>query len=317
MTRRSNGSRRAYRSGTKETWRNTVWNIMADEVPPDRPIIYLAGPEDNDRLVALRHGIEHHRLVAIDTSEENIRRRVKGEHGGLGLDERLEDVAWAWPDSWPVGAVVADFCGGWTKALVAFLLALARPAFHGCVVTINLLRGRDPLVHEVFPGLGQDFGRSIESWQKYADEYRAELARARSACLRGATVRDPAQYGEWVKELKAIVNIMDWMHAAHPLSRARLAIGHLWGCNICAIPLGPLLHYRSDMQMFDSAVFQIRGQGHWLGWTGFAEHGPRIWREECQRFVGETQPKPAVARRITAIRAVSTMRRDTPGPLIA
>ena len=108
----SAGESRAYDSGTKETWRNTVWNILAKEADRTRPCIYLAGPEDNDRLVAIRHGYPHHLLVAVDKSKDNINDAVKEKHCGLGLDAPLESVCWVWPSTWPIGAVVADFCGG-------------------------------------------------------------------------------------------------------------------------------------------------------------------------------------------------------------
>jgi hypothetical protein len=351
-----NGADRDYGSGTKESWRNTVWNTLAGHADRARPVIYLAGPQDNDRLAALRHGFGRDRLIAVDACADNIDAVVKGRHRGLGIDARLEDVCWAWPDNFPVGAVVADFCGGITKAALAFALALTRPAFDGAVVAVNLLRGRDPLAEDdrlEYDASVVAYARTLSSLIAYIQKYKRDLntkilgmihasaqARVRDTSrksLRGMrrfmeklVARKLKTFPPWVNICRIhddIMDLADHLIAADELSRARRMLGVLWNFGVPAWPLSPLMSYRSGRQTFDSVVVKIFGPQE-TAKSGAEVIGEALGKIRCDvaapaarlEEMGYDAHSAAIGRlrqRIIAVRAVGTRIAGDPGPLLA
>jgi hypothetical protein len=63
------GATRDYDVGRKNHWRRTIWNeILRRTAGQEKQnvVLYLAGPQDLDRTVALQKGVPDQNLVAID-----------------------------------------------------------------------------------------------------------------------------------------------------------------------------------------------------------------------------------------------------------
>lgn len=63
------GATRDYDVGPKNHWRRTIWNEILRRTAgqeKEKLILYLAGPQDLDRKVALQKGVPDQNLVAID-----------------------------------------------------------------------------------------------------------------------------------------------------------------------------------------------------------------------------------------------------------
>lgn len=148
-----------YIDASKDTWRGWKWNAIAhaalqfnDRLPPaerarrlsQKTVLYLVGPEDHDRRKALAKGFANHNLIAVDICQERID-EVRAV-GGLGICGSLQNILLSWPQDWPVDVVDADFCGGLVNDIgeLPFCFNLCRGAYAETVVSMNLLRGRDP-----------------------------------------------------------------------------------------------------------------------------------------------------------------------------
>jgi hypothetical protein len=62
------GATRDYDVGPKNHWRRTIWNEILRRTAgqeKENLILYLAGPQDLDRKVALQKGVPDQNLVAI------------------------------------------------------------------------------------------------------------------------------------------------------------------------------------------------------------------------------------------------------------
>ncbi len=105
------------------------------------PILYLAGPEDMDRHVAISKGVPNSNLIAIDRDERNAL-YVRNGRNPVILGSALH-VLKAWPDTRGVCAVMLDLCSGFTQENAQLIDAVHRRPFKGSVVMINMLRGRD------------------------------------------------------------------------------------------------------------------------------------------------------------------------------
>lgn len=153
----------SYDGGEKQSWRGWQWNRIAEMLPGCRQgmrpsqlrsaarkavALYLCGPDDMDREKALRSGFLNHNLIAVDIDEDNIEnvRRT----GGLGIVGNLADAIAMWPPTLMPSAIVADLTGGLTKSALDIhaALVLSGAIRAGTVVSINLLRGRDPQTNE-------------------------------------------------------------------------------------------------------------------------------------------------------------------------
>jgi len=148
-----------YRNNTKETWRNWAWN-RAIELQPElrdrrrrtpanirrvlanKTAIYLVGPEDLDRQVAIAKGFRNENLIAIDVEKENIARVRKA--GGIGVCCDIADAILAWQQE-QIDIVMADFCGGISTNLWRLLhsMIISQNVGGHSVLCVNMLRGRD------------------------------------------------------------------------------------------------------------------------------------------------------------------------------
>jgi len=147
----------SYQNGTKETWRGWQWNQIVKRLCGPKPlgpaatreklkdklVVYLVGPNDVDRDVAVRKGFRSENLIAVDID----RKRVSSTRaaGGLAVAGSLTHIAAAWPTNRPVDALIADFCFGFDVEFMKFAHAICMSPMLSphAAVSVNLLRGRD------------------------------------------------------------------------------------------------------------------------------------------------------------------------------
>lgn len=139
---------RSYLNGTKNNWRRWQWNRICDRLkvsgvdPRDAGVLYLAGPDDEDRRVAKERGFRHENLVAVERDEGNA--AALRSRGVLTFHGELSDAV-EHPPLDRLDVVIADLCGG-LSALTADLYASLcglRPRGQVTIVAVNMLRGRD------------------------------------------------------------------------------------------------------------------------------------------------------------------------------
>lgn len=166
-----------YVSIAKEHWRRWVWNRVIERIPKlgvdgfmrkNATVLYLVGPEDFDRPLAVEKGFRTHNLIAVDLDKKCVSRVRRA--GNLAVCARLEDLVATWPEDWPIHAVVADFtCGLDNKTAKTFLAALytSRATVLGkTVVAVNLQRGRDPDSNPIREAIEEtrQYGKSLGWW---------------------------------------------------------------------------------------------------------------------------------------------------------
>lgn len=147
----------SYQSGTKETWRNWQWNRIVEllcdgrklgpagqrERLRDKTVLYLVGPNDEDRKCAIKRGFVSNNCIAVDIDESRTVEVRK--NGGRAICGSLHQVVMGWKRDRKIDVVVADFCHGLTNDAIGLVNAFnASPAIgRHTVVSINLMRGRD------------------------------------------------------------------------------------------------------------------------------------------------------------------------------
>lgn len=167
-----------YTNQRKETWRGWQWNRVLNAIASvrsnhrvsrknptnkrhrarlvnDATILYLAGPEAIDALCGESKGVDNLGLIGVDENLSNVKRIRKSGH--LAIHARLEDVLLAWPNDWPIDAVIADTCSCVSRRTLGLLAAFS---FCGgfdrldTVVSLNLQRGRES--RDFWPGIKLD-----------------------------------------------------------------------------------------------------------------------------------------------------------------
>jgi hypothetical protein len=193
----------AYDSGAKQTWRGWQWNRIAERIPKhkrrDAVVVYLVGPDDEDRECAKKKGFSNRNLIAIDIDNDNCR-RVR-DRGGVAVPGNLADLVYMWPSHTPLAGVVADFTCGHNASAIDFSVALATSYAVGpasSVVAVNLLRGRD-------------------SW---SNNYRASLVDSHSQLL--------PKLRELVPEIEDVGHLLRVRHATPSLADIEKHRGHTW-----------------------------------------------------------------------------------------
>ena len=139
------GASRSYQNKPKDHWRRRLWNEVLRRTKKreqDELVLYLAGPEDNDRQIAVSKGVPNENLIAVDLDEGNVK-RVR-ERGGYAIQGDVIDVLWSWPKAVPVSAVLLDYCSGIERRNSGSCDVFSREVLENAVVAINFLRGRDP-----------------------------------------------------------------------------------------------------------------------------------------------------------------------------
>lgn len=235
----SAGSTRSYQTGTKESWRGFAWNRCAELAVHRGPVLYLAGPEDNDRIEAVKRGWPQNRIIAVDAEDGNVT-RVK-DRGGLAIGSRLCQVCRAWPETWPVSIVMADLCCGINRELIALLVALTRRPFHDAAICVNLLRGRDPLATELRPVVAAYLQMEIRGAEQMLDR----LKRLPTNHL----MRSDLEQKNRAIVIQLTEKLARGSFPRHDYMRAILGeLGPSWHYATC--------EYRSGPQIFDSMIFR-------------------------------------------------------------
>lgn len=144
---RNAGASRDYDFREKNRWRVRLWDEVLRRVGKRRTselFLYLAGPEDLDREVAIRKGVPSENLIAIDRNHSTVR-SIRAA-GNAAICGDVIDVLTTWPKASQVCAIVLDFCQGFQKLddlKHMANLAVVHPALKRAVLAINLQRGRD------------------------------------------------------------------------------------------------------------------------------------------------------------------------------
>jgi hypothetical protein len=134
-----------YKFGTKANWRRWQWNRIVERlaVPVrDAVVVYLAGPEDLDRPVALSKGFKPDNLIAVDRDGDVVKQLRM--NGTLSVCATIEDVVMSFPVDRSADVVIADYCGGLSQSRANMIYRMIHsPNFSKTVWSFNLLRGRD------------------------------------------------------------------------------------------------------------------------------------------------------------------------------
>lgn len=262
-----------YDEQAKNQWRGWQWNRIAEllPIPTSQALcLYLSGPDDLDRAVALKKGFQNENLIAVDLSEENVATVRAG--GGIAICGDLKQVVAAWPGDLPINAVVADFCWGLGKGAAEFLWALAQAqATRGpCVASVNLQRGRDPWSNEK-----REF--EINEVPKFNPRMRYRLA------SRGV---DHTKHRGWLAMCEYSRAVEHEAKKAGLTQQAAAAIYYSQGYNGDNVAF---YSYRASRVYMDSAVFRLVSRKHDEGAC------------KCSKCV-------VMRRKIAACRAVRTTR---------
>lgn len=141
---KTSGATKDYRFGQKNNWRRTVWNEVLRRTngrEKTQPILYLAGPEDIDRELAISKGVPAQNLVAIDSNPANVDSVRQGKNPAVCGDAL--DILWSWPAHRKVCAVMMDFCSGLSFNVTGIFDVFQRAPLRDAVVMVNFMRGRD------------------------------------------------------------------------------------------------------------------------------------------------------------------------------
>jgi hypothetical protein len=152
----SAGATRDYKkNGRKNNWRRTIWNDVLGRTGGREKrelILYLTGPQDIDRVIAVSKGVPSLNLIGVDLSTKNAKRARRAGVPAIAGD--ILEVLSAWPNR-PVCAVLLDFCSGlepWHQDLFKWL---AFGPFRSAVVMANFQRGRDARTSKIVQNLSR------------------------------------------------------------------------------------------------------------------------------------------------------------------
>jgi len=144
-----------YDFGPKRNWRRWVWNRIAERVENTRTstVLYLAGAQDFDRAVALRHGFAPNNLIAAERHAPTLGNLRSS--GVLAVDGEFKDVLNSLIASRPVHVVYGDFCNGLTLDLVHSTVNwIGEPKLRKSAFAFNMLLAEE-FVHAKCPKGGQ------------------------------------------------------------------------------------------------------------------------------------------------------------------
>lgn len=286
---KSAGSDREYWNSKKNHWRRTIWNEIlsrTDGREKTQPILYLAGPNDYDRIVATDKGVPGQNLIAIDRDKQNVARVRSSRRPALHATAR--DVLWNWPAARPVAAVFLDFCGGLTRENLNVLPFFFRDPFACSTIAINFLRGRDAFSNDIRNMVklwNPDFGFLREAGFSDADTAHRgyQFVIFHSFYLVSDILKKASLNPSFVKSVMqaADKDLDEWFKG--------VVLG-LWG-----VMCPRFYSYRSGSLVFDSIVFDSP-----------AKPGGPYERDE---LISTDYPTDqGVSRRIAAMLAVRTMR---------
>lgn len=149
------GAKKSYDFGPKRHWRRWVWNRIAERLgyygsngvrfcrPRDALAVYLSGAMDFDRQIAIDRGFHADNLIAVDRTSSVVR-NVRNR-GALCVNGDILHAAIAIAKRRRLDVVHADLCCGLSPQLAVDIMQLMlMPNAQRCVVSVNMMRGRDP-----------------------------------------------------------------------------------------------------------------------------------------------------------------------------
>lgn len=301
----SAGSHRDYKNGIKNHWRRTVWNEVLGRTrgrEKKELILYLAGPQDLDREVAISKGVPGQNLIAIDHASGNVA-RVRTRRG-LAISADVFDVLHTWPDDRPVCAVMLDLCCGLSRDALSSYDILERKPLRRAVVCINLMRGRDAETNWLRQQMSaHGFSGSIDGAEDITKHRAAQMLISHAWEL--VTLQYRVMSGDAPTEHACYLELEDKL-SDDTWGLLRTAVYR----QLARFMRPRFFSYRSGVLRFDSAVFEshMRHLGDIADWalpfapSWIRDHDANLreWRESLR--------VPTVARKISATMAVRTMR---------
>lgn len=140
-----------YNFTDKNKWRESIWNSIRNRFPEKRDrenavILYLAGEQNIDSELAVKHGFNLNNMIACEI-DENTTSKLRKKKVNV-IKEDIFDVMSCWGDTPKVDLVVCDLCCGLNIGhLFKMHSILAKKAFLRSVFMFNFQRGRDPDIH--------------------------------------------------------------------------------------------------------------------------------------------------------------------------
>ena len=136
-----------YRYGNKNNWRRWAWNRIAEHCPVPKSearVLYMPGPEDNDREIAKRHGFSDWNLIGVERDAAVARGLRRG--GVIVVPGKIE-AALSMQDTLKIGAPVCtlvDLLGDFSPSLYRSLMSANGFRGRPHVFVGNFLRGHTP-----------------------------------------------------------------------------------------------------------------------------------------------------------------------------
>jgi hypothetical protein len=135
----------SYKFGNKNNWRRRQWNLIRDRIsvsPKDAVVLYLAGPEDLDREVAISKGFRDSNLIAVERNKRTAAGLRK--KGILTLNCDIIDAIYSYNRDKKIDVLVADLtCGLEHKIWFAVAMSWLLPQMSKAVYSLNMQRGRE------------------------------------------------------------------------------------------------------------------------------------------------------------------------------
>jgi hypothetical protein len=306
------GASRNYKVGPKNNWRRTVWNEILRRTngrEQTEIILYLAGPQDLDRAIAVEKGVPTQNMVAIDIDCDNVASVRQQRLPVLSSD--VFAVLRAWPKSQPVCAVILDFCSGLTLQGLDVYDVFERPPLRNAVVMVNFMRGRDAFTNAIRAMLTDEAQEwpmppchmiGGENTFHLSEKHRALQFLTLHAI---ETWQVLVTHFEWNGALNCLgIGLAEDVCARYSQEQQDEYLQSMWFifANRIFDAMRPtFFSYKSGPLTFDSAVFQHIARN--LDKAPLAVQ--RILNKEAaEKFV----PDPAITRKISAMLAVRTMR---------
>lgn len=152
----SKGAKKEYNFREKNSWRRWQWKKIKRKImsygiyPKDAVVLYLAGEKNYDWPAARHCGFKYKNMIACEINK-NATKELRTKKVNV-VNCGLSDAILYWGNTIRIDVIVADFCGGFTKDLHNFTMSLfgSKGISYNCVLSINLLRGRDPMINYVY-----------------------------------------------------------------------------------------------------------------------------------------------------------------------
>lgn len=137
------GVEKQYKFGQKNNWRRRVWNEAASRIADKKSalVLYMPGPNDLDRPIALSKGFSNNNLIGIERHRETAKSlRQQKKNIVIG---NAEQFLTGWDFTQQFDFIHFDFCCGLTENVIRAVELAQLAAKPGAPICVNLLRGRE------------------------------------------------------------------------------------------------------------------------------------------------------------------------------